>query len=201
VGKFGGAAAERERAEAADGGGVAVRHRVGGARQHHAELGRDHVRDTLLGIAEVEDADAVLLAARPHGAQEGGAVRIGLVVAARLGGDGVVLHREGEVGAAHRAVLLLQRLKGVRGVQLVQHVAVDIDQLAAVDALGHQVGVPDFLEQGFGHGFRRYLWLALIVRGAASEGKHDGSVGWVERSENQHLEVPSLFHVGSRIAR
>src|SRR5262249_1464693 len=83
------------------------------------------------------------------------AVRIGLVAAAGLGGDGVVLHREGEVGPPHWTVLLLERLEGVRGVQLMQHMAVDVDQLAAVDALGDQMGIPDFFEQGFGHDFFR----------------------------------------------
>ena len=34
--------------------------------------------------------------------------------------------------------------------QLMQHVAVDIDQVAAVDALGDEMGVPDFVEQGLG---------------------------------------------------
>mgnify|MGYP003694769661 CR=1 FL=1 len=60
----------------------------------------------------------------------------GLVVSSRPGlvGDGVVLHREGEVRPPHRAVLLLQRLEGVRGVQLVQHVAVDIDEIAPIGA-------------------------------------------------------------------
>ena len=47
-------------------------------------------------------------AAFAHGAQEGRARRIGLVVAAGLGGDGVVLHREGEVGPRAPAALLLQ---------------------------------------------------------------------------------------------
>ena len=73
-------------------------------------------------------------AALAHGLQEGRAGRIGVVVAAGLGGDRVVLHREGQVGPAHRPVLLLQLLEGVRRVQLMQHVAVDVDQVAAVGA-------------------------------------------------------------------
>ena len=47
--------------------------------------------------------------------------------------------------------LLLQLLEGVRGMQLVQHVAVDIDEIAAVGAPRHQVRVPDLVEQGVGH--------------------------------------------------
>ena len=71
VRKLGGAAAERERAEAADRAGVAVGHRMRRARQHHAELRRDHVRNALLGIAEVEHPDVVLGAALAHRAEEG----------------------------------------------------------------------------------------------------------------------------------
>ena len=82
--ELGGAAAEGERAEPADGAGMAVGHRMGRARQHHAELGRHHVRDALLGIAEVEDADAVLAAAFAHGAR-GRPRRSGLVVSSRPG--------------------------------------------------------------------------------------------------------------------
>ena len=73
------------------------------------------------------------------------------VVAAGLGRDGVVLHREGQVGPAHRPLLLLQLLEGVRRVQLVQHVPVDIDELAAIGALRDQMGIPDLVEQGVGH--------------------------------------------------
>ena len=151
VRELGRAATEGERAEAADGAGVAVGHRVGRARQHHAELRRDHVRDALLGIVDVEKLDAVAAAALAHRLEKGRARRVGGVVAAGLGGDGVVLHREGEVRPAHRPMLLLQLLEGVRRVQLVQHVAVDIDELAAVGAARDQMGIPDLVEQGFGH--------------------------------------------------
>ena len=109
--ELGGAAAEGERAEPADRAGMAVGHRVGRARQHHAELRRHHVRDALLRIVDVEQPDAVLAAAFAHRPQERRARRIGVVVAAGLGGDGVVLHREGQIGPAHRPALLLQRSK------------------------------------------------------------------------------------------
>jgi len=33
----------------------------------------------------------------------------------------------------------------------VQHVPIDIDELAAIGALRHQMGLPDFLEQREGH--------------------------------------------------
>jgi hypothetical protein len=147
-----GAAAEGERAEPAHGAGVAVGHRVGRARQHHAELGRDHVRDALLGIVDVEQADAVAAAAFAHRLEKGRARRIGGVVATWPGGDGVILHGEGEVGPAHRPLLLVELLEGVGRVQLVQHVAVDIDEVASVGAPRDQMRVPDLVEQGLSHG-------------------------------------------------
>ena len=73
-----GAAAEGERAEPADRAGMAVGHRMGGAGQHHAELGRHHMGDALLRIVDVEQPDAVAGAAVPHGLQERRALRIGV---------------------------------------------------------------------------------------------------------------------------
>ena len=109
-----------------------------------------------------------------------------VVVAAGLGGDGVVLHREGEVGPAHRAVLLLELLEGMRRVQLMQHVAVDIDQLAAVDAPRHQMGVPDFFEQGLGHD-RRPEQRSFLPSWARARGNA------------RQTGAPAVYSLGSRI--
>jgi len=43
-------------------------------------------------------------------------------------------------------MLPFQLLEGVRRVQLVQHVAVDINELAAVGAARDEMRIPDFLE-------------------------------------------------------
>ena len=63
----------------------------------------------------------------------------------------MVLHGEGQVRPAHVPVLLLQLFEGVGSVQFVQHVAVDIDQVAAIGAPRHQMGLPNLVEQGLGH--------------------------------------------------
>ena len=68
--ELGGAASEGERPEAAHRAGVAVRHRVGRTRQHHAELRRDYVRDALLWIVDVVKLDAVLPATFAHGLEK-----------------------------------------------------------------------------------------------------------------------------------
>ncbi len=80
-----GAAAEGERSQPADRAGMAVGHRMGGAGQHHAELGRHHMGNALLRIVDVEQPDAVAGAALPHGLQERRALRIGGVVRGRAG--------------------------------------------------------------------------------------------------------------------
>ncbi len=152
VRKLAGAAAESERAEPADGAGVAVGHRVRRARQYDAELRRHHVRNALLGIVDIEQPDAVIAAALAHRLDERGARGVGIVVAAGPGRHGVILHREGQVGPVHFALLLLQLRKGMMGVQFVQHVAIDIDEIAAVGALADAVEVPDFVEQSGWHG-------------------------------------------------
>ena len=51
--------------------------------------------------------------------------------------------------AAHRPMLLLQRFKGMRGVQFVQDMAVDIDEVAAIDAARDQMRIPDLVKQGW----------------------------------------------------
>jgi hypothetical protein len=153
-------ATESKRTEPAYRAGMTVRHGMGCAGQHHAELRRDHVTDALLGVADVEQPNAVAAAALAHGAQKGSTRRIGVVVAAGLGRDRVVLHREREIGTPHRAALLVQLLEGVRRVQLVQYVPVDIDELAPIRARRHQVGVPNLVEQGLGHECR----LAKLLR-------------------------------------
>jgi hypothetical protein len=58
----------------------------------------------------------------------------------------VIHRRERQVGPPDRALLLLQLLEGVRRVQFMQHMPVDVEQLATVGASADQMIVPDFLE-------------------------------------------------------
>ena len=149
--ELGGAAAEGERTEPADRAGMAVGNRMRRTRQDDAHFRRDDVADALLAIVDVEQPDAVLAATFAHRLDEGGASGIGGLVAAGLGGDGVILHGKREIGAAHRAPLLFELREGVMRVQFVQHVAIDIEQIAAVGALPDPMKIPDFVEQRARH--------------------------------------------------
>ena len=85
---------------------VTVRHRVRRAGQHDAELGPDDMGDALLRVVNVEQPDAIGAAALAHCLDESGSRRVGLVVAAGIGRYRMILHRKGQVGAAHRPTLL-----------------------------------------------------------------------------------------------
>ena len=68
---------------------------------------------------------------------------------------------------AHRAAGLLQLAEGVRRVQFVQHMTVDVEQLTAIRPRAHQVILPDLLEQRLRHGrqtaFGRSIRALLFV--------------------------------------
>ena len=146
MGKLASAAAERECADAADGTSMTVGDRMRGAGQHDAELGRNDMGNALLGIFEIEQPNAVGPATLAHRPDESGSRRVGLVVAAGLGRHRMILHRESQVGAAHRPDLLLQLRESVMGVQLMQHMTIDIDEIAAVGALRDAMKIPYFVE-------------------------------------------------------
>jgi hypothetical protein len=154
--KLTGAAAESQRADAADRAGVTIGHRVRRARQHNAEFRRHDVRNALFGIVDVEQPDAVLAATIAHRPNEGGSRWVGGVVAAGFCGNGMILHRESQIGPVHCSLLALQLRESMVRVQLMQHVAVDIDQIASVTALSDAMKVPDFVEQGARHGVTMY---------------------------------------------
>ena len=105
----------------------------------------------MLGIIDVEQPDAVAPAAFSHRLHECGARGIGVIGAPRSGCDGMILHGEGKIRPPHAAVLFVQLLESVGRVQLVQNVAIDIDEVATIAALGHEVGIPDFVEEGLRH--------------------------------------------------
>lgn len=58
----------------------------------------------------------------------------------------MILHGKGQVGAPHRTTLLLQLREGVMRMQFMQHMPVDIDEIAAVGALRDAMKIPYLVE-------------------------------------------------------
>ena len=83
------------------------------------------------------------------------------------GGDVVVLGRQGEVGATHRAPGQAQAVEGLRGGDLVDQVQVDVEQVGLAVGGPHDVAVPDLLGECRGGGVAH-----LVLR----PGWHDLSI-------------------------
>jgi hypothetical protein len=66
----------------------------------------------------------------------------------------MILYREGQIRSMQFAAFLLEPRKSVVGVQFVQDMAIDIDQIAAVRTLPDAMKIPDFVEQAARHGVR-----------------------------------------------
>jgi hypothetical protein len=64
----------------------------------------------------------------------------------------MILHRERQIGSMNRPALFLQLRKCMMGVQFMQHMPVDVEQIAAVGALADPMKVPNFVEQSARHG-------------------------------------------------
>ena len=130
------------------------------------------------------------------------AVGIGGVVAPGRRRDGVILHREGEIGPPHRPVGLGELLEGMGTVQLMEHVPVDVDEVAAVGAARHEMRIPDLVEQGLRHGGVRRGRPANSYTG---EGRSQipGSCGNSIRRDSIHLPSdmpPAVFWAQIKIA-
>ena len=94
-----------------------------------AELRPDDVHDALLDVAERVQADAELLRVAAERLDLGAAREVGdrLVDVDRRGV--VVLGRDREIGAAHRASLGAEAVEGLRAGDLVHEVQVDVDEV------------------------------------------------------------------------
>src|ERR1700674_3614262 len=158
-----GANAESQRAEGAVGGGVAITADEGLAGLGDAQLGADDVHDALILAVHVEKANAGFAAVLFEGIE----LELGVVIedgqSAVGGGDGVVHHRESEIGAADLATFGAETGEGLGRRALMDEVAVNIDNRGLVGVLANNVGVPDFLIERFRcHGVSIRI-LALLV--------------------------------------
>ena len=147
-----GADAEGQRAERAVGGGVGVAAHDGHAGLGEAQLGANHVDDTLVGVAQGVQAHAELLGVLAQGVDLSAArdVRDRLINVDR--GRVVVLGGDRQVGATHLASGEAQALEGLRTRHFVHEVEVDVEQVGgAVLPLGHDVVAPHLFSHRSAH--------------------------------------------------
>ncbi len=150
---FAGADAECERAESAVRRSVAVAADDGLAGLRDAKLGADNMNDALVAAVHVKEAHTGFAAVFLEGFKLEPGVRVNDREGAVGGGNGVVHHGEGEVGAADFAAFRAQAGKSLGRSAFVDEVAVDVDDRGLAGFFADDVGVPDFLVQRFGwHG-------------------------------------------------
>ena len=143
-----GADAERERAERAVGGRVAVAADDRHPGLRHAELGADHVDDPLAPAPGREERDAELLAVPPQRLQLGLRERVASPAPARSGRCDPSSRARGRAGApASRQPEAVERL-GRR--HLVDQVQVDVEERRLARGLGDDVALPDAVQQRLG---------------------------------------------------
>ncbi len=141
-----GADAEGERPHAAMGTGVAVAADEERAGKAQAQLRPDDMDDTLAGLADIEQPHAMLFAEVAQILEQPSAHDAGVGAAGR-GGDGVVGRREGEARIAQPVAFLRDIQDRASAAQIVQQMAVDMEQGVVVAEIGDDVLVPDLVEE------------------------------------------------------
>ena len=147
--------------ERAVGRGVAIAADNGHARLGAALLGPDHVDDAVADIAHGEELDAVGRHIAPQRLQLQARLRIGHrahPAPLTFGRHIVVGHRQGAVGPSHRPAVGAQARERLRAGHLVDQVQVDIEDAFAVRIVRDDVGIPDLVIKGLGHGRDVVLW-------------------------------------------
>ena len=105
--------------------------------------------NALVGVVHVEQGDARCVAGGAGFGDEGIAARHQRAIsAAGAGVDDMVHHCKHARRIDNRTTRLRHRLQRRRAGAFVEEDAVDGDQCAAPAQIGHDMGVPDFVEQG-----------------------------------------------------
>ncbi len=147
---LGRADAERQRAHGTVGGGVAVAADDGRAGQADAQFRADDVDDALARVEQRDVGHAELGDVALQRLDLQAAFRLGDAGAAVAGRDVVVGDGDGRVRAAHPAAGEAKALERLRAGDLVDEVAVDVEDAGAVLQPVDDVGVPDLVEQRLG---------------------------------------------------
>jgi hypothetical protein len=202
---FAGADTESESAERAVRGGVTVAADDGLPGLSDAELRADYVDDALVFAVHVKQTDAEFFAIL----FESFKLQLGVLVedgqGAIGGGDGMVHHGEGEIGATNFTAFGTEPSKGLRGSAFVDQVAVNVDDGRLAGLFADDVVIPDFLIEGFGcvgHFVSRFLIVQrsrgiLALRSASTnQGRRRSRVPkWEGRVGKVVMPIPwGVFH-------
>ena len=126
-------------------------------RQRQPLLGPDDVDDALARVGQRDQGHAEALAVGDQRLDLAAPQRVadaGDAGRAVAGGDRVVGHAQGGVGAANAPPVLGHTLEAGPARHLVDQVLVDIEQRGAVVVLGDHVALPDLVEEGLGAAHR-----------------------------------------------
>ena len=154
-------AGKGERSERADRAGMTVRARVRRARQNEPEFGCDDVRDPRFVVVDVEQTEPEALRARPHLAHQRRFRRRALDFGPVARRRGMIENAERQVGAPDGAAGFAEPFERVRAVQIVKHVTIDVDDVAAVIAPRYEMRIPDLVDERARH--RRYVTLRKAI--------------------------------------
>ena len=147
---FAGADAEGQCAERAVRGGMAVAANDGQAGLRDAQFGPDDVDDALVAAGHVEQGNAVPGAVLGQGFNLQPRILVEHGQVAVLGGYRMVHDGKGQVGPADLTPGGVQPGKSLRRGDLVDQVAVNIDERRLTRGLAHQVRLPNLLVHGLG---------------------------------------------------
>ena len=142
---------ERQRAERAMRRGVRIPAHQCQARQRDPLFGSHDMHDALAGIVEAHGIEAVPARVGAQPGDQGGTFGIGDRQRPRVGRDVVVRDPERQIGTAQRPAGMVQHVEPMEPA-VVHKVTVDPQQIGAIVAGNHDMGVPYFVEQGLGHG-------------------------------------------------
>ena len=135
--------AEGQRAQPAMGAGMAVAADDQATGQAEAEFGSDDMDDALAGLVDIEHLDAAGRGFDPQRRQQLLPDLDGAGAAMR-GRNRVVRRREGQFGIMNRKVAALEVEQAARAAEIVQQMAIDMEQIGIVADMGDDMLVPDF---------------------------------------------------------
>ena len=147
MGEFAGADAEGQRAEAAMGAGMAVAADDQAAGKAQAQLRPDDMDDALAGLVDIEQLDAARRGLDPQRRQQFLADLAGARPSVR-GRDRMVRGRKGQFRIVNFQIAALEIEQAARAAEIVQQMAIDVEQVGIVAETGDDMLVPDFGQQG-----------------------------------------------------